>query len=76
VSFEWHNILNVPVPVNCLFLECETESSKMDKSLWPLSPGSEPPNKLEHPDFDVEVLADVALDANERKIVGIPFLGP
>ena len=45
----------------------------MDKSLWPLSPGSEPPNKLEHSDFDVEVLADVALDSNERKIVQFLF---
>ncbi len=67
--FDWRNVLQVPLPINNIFLECETDSSKMDKSLWPLSGGLEPPERLETADFDVEVLPDLALDANERRRV-------
>ena len=69
LAFDWQNVLQVPLAISNIFLECETDATKMDKSVWPLLGGYEPPEKLETCDFDVEVLSDMALDANERRRV-------
>ena len=73
IAFEWHNTLQIPLPINNLFLECEVDGKKMDRALWPLQSGAEPPAKLQGPDFDVEVLPDSSLDSNERRIASLCF---
>jgi hypothetical protein len=68
-TFEWTNVLKVPLPINNIFLECEMDGKGVDQSLWPLNPAANSTNKLESSCFAVEVLMDSSLDASESRTV-------
>ncbi|KAJ3344553.1 Trafficking protein particle complex 8, partial [Kappamyces sp. JEL0680] len=68
VSFEWLNPMQVPIPVNNVYLECAFGDEAPPSSGAHLNHAS-PRSRIEHPHFDIEVLADTALDSNEKKVV-------
>lgn len=70
-TFEWANTLNVPLPINNIFLECEMAGKGIDQASWPLNPAAVSTNKLECPYFQVEVMLDSSLDASESRTVPI-----
>ena len=69
MTLEWKNILNVPLPINNLFLECEIDGHSIDRSLWPLSPYALPVTLLECSAFEVDIVSDCSLDALESRMV-------
>ncbi|KAI8920698.1 ER-golgi trafficking TRAPP I complex 85 kDa subunit-domain-containing protein [Entophlyctis helioformis] len=69
VNFQWQNPLQVPVPANNLYLECAFGDAPESVTDLQVSPDSDVPSKIERPEFDVEVLHDVSLDANEKRKV-------
>jgi hypothetical protein len=68
LKFEWSNPMQVPIPVNNIFLECLFNDEPITIPDWG---DSEPPSWIETPQLKMELLADVALDSNERKTVSI-----
>lgn len=60
--------MQVPIPINNVYLECAFGESPSPKTEIYLS-GSIPPARAEHEDFDIEILADAALDSNEKKFL-------
>lgn len=66
VSFEWSNPMQVPIPVNNVYLKCSFDDEPVPNSEAFLN-GSAPVSRIEHEHFDVEVLSDAALDSNEKK---------
>ena len=49
-------------------MECNFGSQVVDYNAT-VDLDTEPRSKIEYPEFDVEVLPDVPMDANEKKIV-------
>jgi trafficking protein particle complex subunit 8 len=71
VSFKWENMLEVPLPINNIFLDCEFDGKHVSHEI---SKGEEVPSRLEFPEFDIQVLADTSLDANEKRQVLITYI--
>lgn len=68
ISFEWHNPMHVPLPVNNVYLECSFGDLSPPSTEQFLRNGNTS-NRVEHEHFGIEVLADMALDSNERRKV-------
>lgn len=66
VSFTWENELEVPLPINNVFLECSFNGISVNHTFVK---GEELPSILEYPDFSIQVIGDVSLDANEKRQV-------
>ncbi|KAJ1345343.1 hypothetical protein BSLG_000856 [Batrachochytrium salamandrivorans] len=67
VCFQWMNPLQVPIPVNNLFLECSFDGNAETVTELNIPPDGDVPALIEMPEFDVQVLHDVSLDASERR---------
>ncbi|KAJ3312147.1 Trafficking protein particle complex 8 [Boothiomyces sp. JEL0838] len=68
ITFLWSNPLQVPIPINNVFLECSYEDSEAPPSLHILA-SPEPSTKAVFEKFDIEVLPDFALDSNDKRLV-------
>jgi tetratricopeptide (TPR) repeat protein len=70
-QFEWSNPLQVPIPVNNIYLDCLFNEQLV---VFPAWGESEPPSWLVTDQLEMEVLTDMALDANEKKVVSIKIV--
>ncbi|KAJ3268862.1 Trafficking protein particle complex 8 [Terramyces sp. JEL0728] len=68
VSFLWMNPMQVPIPINNIFLECSYENENAPPSLDILA-SPEPSTKVSFDKFDIEVLPDLALDSSDKRLV-------
>jgi tetratricopeptide (TPR) repeat protein len=70
-QFEWSNPLQVPIPVNNIYLDCTFNEQLVTFPPWG---EREPPSLLVTDQLEMEVLTDMALDANEKKLVSIKIV--
>ena len=68
ISFEWYNSLNIPLPLNCIYLQVES-NHKINTNLLNSSSSS-----IIGPDFDLSVIPDVALDPHQRKLIQLSLV--
>eukprot|EP00842_Homolaphlyctis_polyrhiza_P000472 jgi/Hompol1/1425/HPOL_001386-RA len=69
VVFQWQNTMQVPVPINNIFLECVYGDNLEIETQLHMDSDSEVPAVIDRNEFSVEVLPDVSLDSNEKRKV-------
>ncbi|KAJ3018711.1 Trafficking protein particle complex 8, partial [Thoreauomyces humboldtii] len=67
VTFEVENPMNVPIQINNVFLECSFGKADPPKSTLKWSADTRSPDRIEHPEFDLENVSEIALDDKERR---------
>ncbi|KAL5034933.1 hypothetical protein RTP6_002703 [Batrachochytrium dendrobatidis] len=67
VSFQWVNPLQVPIPVNNIYLECVFSGCSETKTELVIPSTGDVPSRIELPQYDIQVLHDVSLDAGEKR---------
>lgn len=66
VSFMWENALEVPLPINNIYLDCEFNGKAVAVNHLNSNIG-EIPSVFEYTDINIHVVSDMSLDANEKK---------
>jgi hypothetical protein len=66
----WENVLEVPLPINNIFLEVELNGKPLVNQL-DIAPNNEAPSVMEYDDYTIFVLSDMSLDAHEKRSISL-----